>query len=54
MPKMYYLSSCSTCKRIIGELGDQPELELIDIKTNPITEEQLGRQSRKTVQPPRP
>jgi len=41
MPKMYYLSTCSTCKRIITELGEQRDLQLIDIKTEPITEEQL-------------
>jgi len=41
MPKMYYLSTCSTCKRIITELGEQRHLQLIDIKTDPITAEQL-------------
>lgn len=39
--KIYYLSSCDTCKRILGELGPLDGIELIDIKSNPITEEQL-------------
>lgn len=46
MPKMYYLSSCSTCKRIISELGEQRDLQLIDIKTEPITEEQLAEMAQ--------
>lgn len=33
--KVYYLSSCSTCKRIIAELALE-NAELIDIKKDPI------------------
>jgi len=41
MAKMYQLSTCSSCKRILGELGEQPDLEVVNIKTEAITEEQL-------------
>ncbi|NEQ49644.1 MAG: arsenate reductase [Leptolyngbya sp. SIO3F4] len=40
--KMYYLSTCSTCQRIQGELGSLLDgVELHEIKGNPMTEEQL-------------
>jgi arsenate reductase len=41
MQKMYQLSSCSSCKRIIEELGEQPNLEVVNIKTDPISDGQL-------------
>ncbi len=41
MRKIYHLSTCSTCKRIIKSLNDGQGFELQDIKTNHITEEQL-------------
>ena len=41
MKKLYYLSTCDTCKRIINELNLSSEVILQDIKTNPITNEQL-------------
>lgn len=40
MKKAYYLSTCSTCNRILKEL-DHSDLELQDIKTNKISPEQL-------------
>lgn len=40
MKKVYYLSSCSTCKRIMSTL-DLEGFELQDIKTNPLSEAQL-------------
>lgn len=40
MRKAYYLSSCSTCKRILSEI-DASSFELQDIKTTAITEQQL-------------
>lgn len=46
MKKMYQLSTCSTCKRIIGELGEQPELEIVNIKETPITPEQLDEMAK--------
>jgi len=41
MKKIYHLSSCSTCKRILNELEPSSAYILQDIKTDPITEEQL-------------
>ena len=41
MNKMYHLSTCSTCQRIIKEVGAEGKLELQDIKTEPITADQL-------------
>ncbi|MFT6716869.1 MAG: arsenate reductase [Saprospiraceae bacterium] len=40
MNKIYYLSTCSTCKRILSEI-DTSNIELQDIKSNPLTENQL-------------
>jgi len=41
MKKIYHLSSCSTCKRILNELEPSSAYILQDIKTDEITEEQL-------------
>ena len=41
--KMYQLSNCKTCQRILGELGDRPELEVTNIKETAITAEELDR-----------
>ncbi|MDO1512660.1 ArsC/Spx/MgsR family protein [Maribacter confluentis] len=41
MKKIYHLSSCSTCQRIIKELQPLTNFELQDIKTSPITKKQL-------------
>jgi len=42
MKKIYYLSSCSTCARIIEELGITPKTFVFqDIKTEKITVTQL-------------
>ncbi|WP_034920151.1 arsenate reductase family protein [Gillisia sp. CAL575] len=41
MKKIYHLSSCSTCKRILNELEPSSAYILQDIKQDPITEEQL-------------
>ena len=39
---VWYLSTCSTCVRILKELGlDESNASLINIKTNPVTESQL-------------
>lgn len=43
MNKIYYLSSCSTCTRIITELGlKNKKFEFQDIKTEKITPAQLA------------
>ncbi len=39
--KIYHLSTCDTCKRIIKELDLPSTCEYQDIKTEPITEGQL-------------
>ncbi len=41
MKKIYHLSSCSTCQRILKEIPGLERFELQDIKTRPITPEQL-------------
>ena len=41
MKKIYYLSTCSTCNRIIKDLGLDDSFKYQDIKTNKITEAQL-------------
>jgi len=41
MKKVYYLSTCDTCKRIMKEVGVDDSFEKQDIKTESITEEQL-------------
>ncbi|TDS12747.1 arsenate reductase-like glutaredoxin family protein [Maribacter caenipelagi] len=41
MKKIYHLSTCSTCQRIIKELQPLTDFELQDIKTEPITPSQL-------------
>lgn len=42
MKKIYYLSSCDTCKRILNELSPPNDIEIQDIKSEPITVEQLN------------
>ena len=41
MKKIYHLSTCSTCQRIIKELKPLNDFILQDIKSEPITESQL-------------
>ena len=41
MNKIYYLASCSTCKKIIKSLPNTDKLFFIDIRQNPITETEL-------------
>lgn len=41
MKKIYYLSTCDTCKRILKELPAE-DFELQDIKKQPITNEELA------------
>ena len=36
MKRIYHLSSCSTCKRIINEINPDSTLELVDIKVQNI------------------
>jgi len=41
MKKIYHLSTCDTCKRIIKEVGFPDDFEFQDIKFNKITEFQI-------------
>lgn len=41
MKKIYYLSTCDTCKRILKELNPPASYELQDIKEEPLTLDQL-------------
>ena len=41
MNKLYYLSSCSTCKRIIKQWSLIKTIDLIDIKITPLNEKDL-------------
>lgn len=47
MKKIYYLSSCSTCSRIIKELGiSENSFEMQDIKTEKISPAQLDEMKK--------
>ena len=48
MRKIYYLASCSTCQRIIKELGGLTDFEHQNIKEEKITPEQLEAMKAKT------
>lgn len=39
--KIYYLSTCDTCKRILKELELPEGIDLQDVKKNPISESEL-------------
>jgi arsenate reductase len=41
MKKIYHLGNCTTCQRILKELKPGNEYMLQDIKTEPITDQQL-------------
>ena len=41
MPVFYYLSSCSTCKKILKTLQLTADIQQVDIKKNPLDEVQL-------------
>ncbi len=48
MKKIYHLSSCNTCQRIIKELQPLDDFVLQDIKTESITKEQLEEMRKLT------
>lgn len=43
MKKIYYLSTCNTCTRIMSEVNIDDSFDKQDIKTNPITEEEIDK-----------
>ncbi|MCR9287966.1 MAG: hypothetical protein NXI23_11320 [Bacteroidetes bacterium] len=48
MKKIYHLASCSTCQRIIKELGGLEDFEKQNIKEEKITPEQLEEMKEKS------
>ena len=46
MNKIYHLSTCNTCQRILKELEPAEHIDLHDIKTDAITENQLAEMHR--------
>lgn len=48
MRKIYYLSTCDTCRRILKELNPPSSYVLQDIKKDPITADQLEALKEKT------
>ncbi len=46
MKKIYYLSTCNTCQRIINSLNLPGDVQLQDIKTDSINEKQLDAMQR--------
>ncbi len=43
MKKIFYLSTCNTCRRILDELDPGADIQLREIKSKPISEEELDR-----------
>ena len=41
MKRIYYLSTCDTCKRILSELNPPPHFELREIKSQPLSNREL-------------
>lgn len=41
MKHLYHLSTCTTCKKVIAQLGLAADVTLQDLKTNPISEKEL-------------
>lgn len=46
MKKIYHLSTCTTCQRILKEINNDSSFELQDIKTNKITPNQLNQMAK--------
>ena len=46
MKKIYHLSSCNTCQRIIKELGGESEFELQNIKEKHINKTTLAKMAK--------
>ncbi|RKD91631.1 arsenate reductase family protein [Mangrovibacterium diazotrophicum] len=47
--KVYFLSTCDTCQRIMKEVGVDDSFEQQDIKFHPVTEEQVEAFFKHTV-----
>jgi len=46
MNKIYHLSSCNTCQRIIGELNNGKGFELQDIKEKNVSAQELDKMAK--------
>lgn len=46
MKKIYYLSTCSTCARILAHLKPDKSVDLQDIKNEPLTEKQVDEMAK--------
>jgi arsenate reductase (glutaredoxin) len=46
MKKIYHLSTCTTCKRILAELKPAKDVVVQDIKTIALTEEQVDEMAQ--------
>ncbi len=46
MKKIYHLANCTTCQRIIAELGDTSDFEFQNIKEQNVTTTQLDEMAR--------
>lgn len=42
MKKIYYLKTCDSCRKILKQIPNLEQFELQDIKSSPITEDQLN------------
>ena len=41
MKAFFYLKTCDTCKKIINQLNLTSDIELVDIKVNPLDKKKL-------------
>ncbi|MEM9051836.1 MAG: ArsC/Spx/MgsR family protein [Bacteroidota bacterium] len=48
MKKFFYLETCNTCQRIMKELNLDAGVELREIKSQPLTEEEVDSLKRKS------
>ncbi len=48
MKKLYYLSSCSTCKRILKQWALPRDFPMQDVKSNPLTLEDLAQMHQRS------
>lgn len=47
MKKFFYLETCNTCQRIMKDIDFGEEVELREIKSRPLTEEEVDRLAEK-------
>lgn len=47
MKKFYFLETCNTCQKIMKELKPGKDIQLREIKSNPLTEEEVDGLAKK-------